>query len=172
MMQHASGGLGQREPTNLNALVAEYVGLAYHGKRAQRTGFSTTIERDLDEEVRAVELVPQEIGRVLLNLLSNAFDAVHERAGQENGTYEPMVTVSTRRDGDHVTIRVEDIGVGIPREARERIFEPFYTTKPTGSGTGLGLSLAYDIVVLGHGGTLVVESEAGNGAAFILTLPA
>jgi two-component system NtrC family sensor kinase len=116
-------------------------------------------------------MVPQEIGRVLLNLLSNAFDAVHEHAATVNGVYVPRVRVTTRRREGQVEIRVSDNGPGIPSEIREKIFEPFFTTKPTGSGTGLGLSLSYDIVTQGHGGTLSVESEAGQGAAFIVTLP-
>ncbi len=171
MMQHASGGTGQREPTDINALVSEHIDLAYHGKRAQVPGLQVEIERSFGEEVGQVEIVPQEIGRVLLNLLGNAFDAVHEHAASVNGQYEPMVTVSTRQVDGQLEIRVCDNGPGIPAEIKDKIFEPFFTTKPTGSGTGLGLSLSYDIVTQGHGGTLAVESIEGEGATFVITLP-
>jgi signal transduction histidine kinase len=171
MMQHASGGKGQRVATDLNALVNEHVDLAYHGKRAQLPDLAVDIKRDLGPDVGAVVMVPQEIGRVLLNLLGNAFDAVHEQALQVKGEGVPTVTVSTRQEDSRVEIRVTDNGPGIPSEIREKIFEPFFTTKPTGSGTGLGLSLSYDIVTQGHRGTLAVESTEGEGATFTVTLP-
>ncbi len=171
MMQHASGGTGQHETVDINLLVSEHIELAYHGKRAQMTGFNATLERNLDAEAGTVDVVPQEIGRVLLNLLSNAFDAVHEHAVSVNGQYEPTVMVSTRQVGGQLEIRVSDNGPGIPTEIKEKIFEPFFTTKPTGTGTGLGLSLSYDIVTQGHGGTLRVESTEGEGATFVITLP-
>ncbi|WP_457654745.1 tetratricopeptide repeat protein [Rhodocaloribacter sp.] len=171
MMAHARGGSGGRETIDLNALVREYVALAYHGKRAQMPEFNVEILSDLGDDVGAVEVAPQELGRVLLNLLGNAFDAVHEHASKLNGTYAPVVTVTTRRHGDRVEIRVTDNGPGIPPDVRAKIFEPFFTTKPTGSGTGLGLSLSYDIVTQGHGGTLTFESTPGAGAAFVVTLP-
>ena len=171
MMQHARGGTGQREPTDMNTLVSQHIDLAYHGKRAQVPGLTVTIERDLGEQARVVNVVPQEIGRVLLNLLGNAFDAVHEHAGKVDGAYVPTVTVSTQQIDGQVEIRVSDNGPGIPTEIREKIFEPFFTTKPTGTGTGLGLSLSYDIVTQGHGGRLTVESTEGEGATFIITLP-
>ena len=171
-MLHASGATGERRPTPLNKLVEEYVNLAYHGMRAQRLDFNVEVERAYDEAVGAVEMVPQEMGRVLLNLLSNAFYAMHERAAQGDGPYAPTLRVSTRRADGHVEIRVGDNGPGIPAGVRDRIFEPFYTTKPTGSGnTGLGLSLSYEMVVQGHGGTLAVESTEGEGATFVITLP-
>jgi len=173
MMQHASGGTGERAATDVNALVEEYVGLAYHGKRAQVPDFNVEIVRELGEEVGSVALVPQDIGRVLLNLCGNAFDAMHEKAVSVNGVYEPVVTISTRRKGNTVEISVSDNGPGVPAAVREKIFEPFFTTKPTGSGTGLGLSLSlsYDIVTQGHGGTLAVEGKEGEGATFVVTLP-
>ncbi len=171
MMQHASGGSGQREPTDINALVSEHLELAYHGKRVRLPDFMVTIDENLDAEVGEAEVVPQEIGRVLLNLFGNAFDAVYEHAQQANGSYEPRMTVSTRRVERTIEIRVADNGLGIAAAIREKIFEPFFTTKPTGSGTGLGLSLAYDIVTQGHGGTLTVEGAEGEGATFIITLP-
>ncbi len=171
MMQHASGGTGQREPTDINALVSEHIELAYHGKRAQVPGLQVEIERSLGERVGQLEIVPQDIGRVLLNLLGNAFDAVHEHAAGAGGSHAPTVTVSTRQVDGQLEIRVADNGPGIPAEIQDRIFEPFFTTKPTGSGTGLGLSLSYDIVTQGHGGTLTVESKEGEGATFVITLP-
>ena len=171
MMQHARGEEGQREAVDLNALIEEYVALAYHGQRAQVADFNVEIETDLDEEVGEVEVVPQEIGRVLLNLLGNAFDAVHGQRQRADGPYTPKVSVSTRQVDNAVEIRVADNGPGIQKNLRRKIFEPFFTTKPTGSGTGLGLSLSYDIVTHGHGGTLAVKSEEGQGAAFIVTLP-
>ena len=173
MLDHSRGGTGERRPADLNALVSEYVDLAYHGKRAQVPDFNAEIEKQLGSEVGEVEVVPQEIGRVLLNLIGNAFDAVYEQAAAANGqAYAPRVTVSTRRVGEHVEIRVVDNGPGIPEDVRAKIFEPFFTTKPTGSGTGLGLSLSYDIVTQGHGGTLAAESTPGQGAAFVMRLPA
>ena len=134
-------------------------------------GLTVEIKRDLGKEAGVLEVVPQEIGRVLLNLFGNAFDAVHEHAATVNGEYAPTVTVATRRIEGRVEIRVKDNGPGIPEEIREKIFDPFFTTKPAGSGTGLGLSLFYDIVTQGHGGTLTVESKEGEGATFVITLP-
>ena len=172
MMQHASGGTGQREWTDLNQLVSEHIDLAYHGKRAKVADLQVEIAKDLGGDVGTVEIVPQEIGRVLLNLLGNAFDAVHEKVSSVKGHYAPTVTVTTQHKGAQIEIRVWDNGPGIPAEIKDRIFEPFFTTKPTGRGnTGLGLSLSYDIVTQGHGGTLKVESEEGEGATFIVTLP-
>ena len=171
MMDHARGGEQRREEIELNALIAEYVGLAYHGKRAQVPNFNAAIEQELDPGAGRVTVVPQEIGRVLLNLIGNAFDAVYEHAARVNGAFVPTVTVSTRRVDGRVEIVVSDNGPGIPDAIRERIFEPFFTTKPTGAGTGLGLSLSYDIVTQGHGGTLTVESEQGRGATFVVKLP-
>jgi signal transduction histidine kinase len=172
MMQHARGGKGERQPTDVNALVEEYVNLTYHGMRAKVPDFNVTIERDFGELDGKIEMVPQDIGRVLLNLLSNAFDAVRERAQTAGNSYAPKVTIATRAAGGCVEIRVSDNGGGIPDNLREKIFEPFFTTKPAGSGTGLGLSLAHDIVTQGHGGTLMVESTKGEGATFVITLPA
>ncbi len=134
------------------------------------TGFHATLERDLDAEAGTVEMVPQEIGRVLLNLLGNAFDAVTACSCTAGDEYTPTVTVSTRQSDGQLEIRVSDNGPGIPAEIKDRIFEPFFTTKPTGTGTGLGLSLSYDIVTQGHGGTLRVESTEGEGATFVITL--
>ncbi len=171
MMAHAREGKGEREAVNLNALIDEHVELAYHGKRAQTPGFNVKIERDFDEGVGNVEVVPQDFGRVILNLVGNAFDAVMERAASENGTYEPVVHVVSCKQAGGVEIRVADNGPGMNAEVKTKVFEPFFTTKPTGTGTGLGLSLSYDIITQGHGGTLTVESKEGNGAAFVITLP-
>lgn len=169
MMQHASGGTGQRQSTNINALVSQHIGLAYHGKRAQLPDLMVDIKQNLGADVGTVEIVPQEIGRVLLNLLSNAFDAVYELAVKVNGEYAPTVTVSTKQVSGQVEICVSDNGPGIAAEIKDKIFNPFFTTKPM--GTGFGLSLSYDIVTKGHGGTLTMESEEGEGTMFIVTLP-
>lgn len=171
MMQHASGGASQKMDTDINNLVEEYIGLAYHGMRASDKSFNATLVRNLDEHAGTASIVPQEIGRVLLNLLGNAFYVVRERAQAETGPYEPTVTVTTKRTGDHVEIHVADNGSGMPDHVKAKIFEPFFTTKPSGSGTGLGLSLSYDIVTKGHGGQMTVESEAGNGARFVVEFP-
>ena len=172
MLEHSRSSAVERRVVDLNGLVEEYVKLAYHGMRATTPSFNVTIETELDEAVGEVEMRPQEIGRVFINLLNNAFYAVHERAQSSDEGYAPAVAVVTRCNGEHVEIRVRDNGTGIPPSVRERIFEPFFTTKPTGSGTGLGLSLSYDIVTQGHGGMLAVESEEGEGATFVITLPA
>ncbi len=175
MLEHSRGTKGERRPVDLNALVEEYVNLAYHGKRAQQQGFHANVERRYGEGLDAVEIVSQEIGRVVLNLVGNAFDAVTEQAtrldGSGDGQYAPTVTVSTRRVGARVELCVADNGNGISAAMREKVFEPFFTTKVAGDGTGLGLSLSYDIVTQGHGGTMRLESEEGQGAAFIVTLP-
>ncbi len=164
MMAHARSGSSDHVPTDLNALVNEHIDLAYHGKRATMPGYTITIERDLDETIGKIAVVPQDIGRVILNLLSNAFDAILEAQA-------PRVTVSMRREGGQVVIRVADNGPGIPEDVQAKIFEPFFTTKPTGQGTGLGLSLSYDIVTQGHGGTMTVDSQVGRGATFSVFLP-
>lgn len=172
MMQHASGGKGHRELTDVNTLVAEHTDLAYHGKRAQLPSLHATVEREFSETTGSVEMIPQEIGRVLLNVIGNAFDAIYEHGtGSSFNGAPPTIKVSTRRVSQGVEIKVSDNGPGIPDHIRDRIFEPFFTTKPTGLGTGLGLSLSHDIVTQGHGGTFNVESSPGRGATFIITLP-
>ena len=188
MMEHARSTPGKRRATDLNALLDEYVNLAFHGMRAQHPGFTCDIERTYDETVSELELVPQEMGRVFLNLLNNAFEAVHmkmngqhgistsgnidapTRRDTENG-FVPTVTVSTRRVTDSVEIRVGDNGPGISKDLQKKIFEPFFTTKPTGKGTGLGLSLSYTVITQGHGGALTVSGEEGEGATFVVSLP-
>jgi len=171
MLQHSRGGTGEPVRVDVNAFVEEYANLAYHGMRAKDADFRVTLERDLAPDAGEAELVPQEMGRVLINLLSNAFDAVNGRAKADGAAYEPVVTVRTRRAGDRVEIHVADNGPGIPDALRRRIFEPFFTTKATGSGTGLGLSLSYEIVTQGHGGGLRLESRDGEGATFVVSLP-
>jgi len=168
MLEHSKVGEGQRQPTNLNELLDEYITLAKHGFDARNDDFKIEIERTFDDTVGQVDIVPQDMGRVFMNLLGNAFDALKEYGA--NGV--PRVVVSTAKADGQIEIRVADNGPGIPEKVRQRIFEPFFTTKPTGSGTGLGLSMSYDIVTKGHGGALEVESEEGKGATFVVRLPA
>ena len=170
MMAHARGGSGERVAVDVNALVEEYTSHALHAARARRPDLRVVLERDLADDVGDAEMVPQEIGRVIINLLDNAFDATRQRAADEGPAYTPTVRVGTRRVPGGVEILIEDNGSGIPQDVRGRVFEPFFTTKPTGEGTGLGLSLAYDIVTQGHRGALTVDSEEGIGSMFRLTL--
>ncbi len=171
MLEHSRTGRGERRPININKLVDEYANLAYHGIRAREDGFEVTLKRDYDQAIGEVDIYPQEIGRMLINLLDNAFYTVREKQLSVNGQYAPQVSVSTKKAGGRVEVRISDNGIGVPEEILEKIFEPFFTTKPAGSGTGLGLSLSYDIVVKGHGGNLAVESEGDKGATFVVTLP-
>jgi signal transduction histidine kinase len=172
MLEHSRSSSDDLDATDVNTLADEYLNLAYHGMRARFPGSNVTLERDFGDDVGSADLAPREMGRVLLNLLSNAFDAVRERKSQSERDYEPTVTVRTRRFGDRVEIRIIDNGGGIPAEIREHVFEPFYTTKPTGEGnTGLGLSLSYDIVTAGHRGSLVLETTPGAGTEFVITIP-
>jgi two-component system NtrC family sensor kinase len=170
MLHHSRVSKGTKEPIDINDLADEYLRLSYHGLRAKNKDFNATIETSFDESIGNIEVVPQDIGRVLLNLYNNAFYAVNERKSQLNGTFEPAVTVSTKRTGDKVEIVVKDNGNGIPEKVVDKIFQPFFTTKPTGQGTGLGLSLSYDIIKA-HGGEIRVETRQGEGAEFIITLP-
>lgn len=171
MMQHARSGRGERRAVNVNTLLEEYVNLAYRGMRASTPDFRVTIHRSYDDSIAAIEIVPEEISRVFLNIVNNAFFAVHEQAGKVDGSYTPTVNVSTHHSIKHIEIRVQDNGAGVPEEVHEKIFEPFFTTKPAGKGTGLGLSLSHEIVTKGHGGTLSVESNPGKGATFVIGLP-
>ncbi|MDB5242611.1 MAG: histidine kinase [Spirosoma sp.] len=193
MLQHSRTSTGQREPVDLNDLCDEYLRLAYHGLRAKDKSFNASFSTDLDTNLGLITAVPQDIGRVLLNLITNAFYAVQQRqkaaavptdklAGTNSppradtrvgeGIYQPNVSVKTRCVDGQAQVTITDNGTGIPEELKARIFQPFFTTKPTGEGTGLGLSLAYDIVTKGHGGTLTVESKEGQGTTFVITLPA
>ncbi|ALW84809.1 hypothetical protein AUC43_06745 [Hymenobacter sedentarius] len=176
MLQHARSGTGQRRPTDLNQLAEESLMLAYQGLCANDPAFWAELEKDFNPELGLVSVVPQDLGRALLNLCSNGLYAVRQRhaaAGSGASAYVPAVTISTRRTASQaVEIRVRDNGIGMPEEVREKVFQSFFTTKPPGEGTGLGLSLSYDIVTKGHGGTLTVESQEGCGTEFLIVLPA
>jgi len=172
MLQHSRTSTGQKELTDINELCDEYLRLAYHGLRAKDKSFNAKFETNFDPSLPKINVVPQEIGRVILNLINNAFYAVSERKKLNEPGYEPEVIVSTRKERDKVEIKVKDNGTGISEKIKEKIFQPFFTTKPTGSGTGLGLSLSYDIVTKGHGGELKVETKEGEGTTFIIQLSA
>jgi signal transduction histidine kinase len=182
MLQHSRSSTGQKEPTDINALADEYLRVSYHGIRAKENSFNVTLQTRYEENIGKINIVPQDIGRVLLNLFNNAFYTVAEKkkslpplkGGEE---YEPIVTVSTKvvkppptGEGLRVFISVKDNGMGIPQKALDKIFQPFFTTKPTGQGTGLGLSLSYDIIKA-HDGEIKVETKEGEGAEFIIQLP-
>jgi signal transduction histidine kinase len=171
MLQHARASTGERQSTDINRLVEEHLRLSYHGYKAKDQSFKTEINTDYDSNVVEVNVVPQDIGRVLLNLFNNAFYAVQKKKQQLNGTFEPVVSVSTKRKGDHIVINVKDNGIGMSQKVADKIFQPFFTTKPTGEGTGLGLSLSYDIITNGHEGELRVESNEGEGSDFVVKLP-
>ncbi|MEP6795638.1 MAG: ATP-binding protein, partial [Saprospiraceae bacterium] len=194
MLQHSRSSSGVKEPTDINALADEYLRLAYHGLRAKDKSFNATMKTDYDESIGLINIVPQDIGRVILNLITNGFYVVSEKKkntilppGPLKGehVFEPIVSVTTklilpplggkggegiRAERATVELRVSDNGSGIPQNVLDKIFQPFFTTKPTGQGTGLGLSLSYDIVKA-HGGTLKVETKEGEGTEFILQLP-
>jgi two-component system NtrC family sensor kinase len=172
MLEHSRSGNGQRELTDLNALATEYTGLAYEGLKTKDQAFEALLTADLDPDLAPIMAVAHDLGRVLLNLGTNAFHAVHQRRLQAGPSYVPEVTVATRQLApDTVEIRVRDNGTGMPGHVREKVFQPFFTTKPAGEGTGLGLSLSHDIVTKGHGGTISVDSQEGEGSEFIVTLP-
>jgi signal transduction histidine kinase len=171
MLLHSRAGSGEHRPIDINALVEESLNLAYHGARAEKQGFSITMEKSLDPLAGEVDLYPQEITRVLLNIISNGFYAATKRAAQADDSYEPVLTASTRNLGDSVEIRIRDNGTGIPPEVKEKMFNPFFTTKPSGEGTGLGLSISHDIIVKQHAGTIEVETEPGAFTEFRIVLP-
>ncbi|SHI37863.1 His Kinase A (phospho-acceptor) domain-containing protein [Hymenobacter daecheongensis DSM 21074] len=172
MLQHSRPSTGKRQPTNLNALADEYLRLSYHGLRAKDKSFNVALTTDFNQHLGPVLVVPEDIGRVLLNLFNNAFYAVRQQAARlPAGTYKPVVAVSTQRAGQGVLLRVRDNGTGIAPEILDKIMHPFFTTKPPGEGTGLGLSLSYDIVTKGHGGTLTVNSVPGQYSEFTVWLP-
>jgi two-component system NtrC family sensor kinase len=171
MLAHSRQSTGERQPTQLNALADEYLRLAYHCLRAKDKTFNATLKTDFAALLPLVPAVPGDLGRVLLNLFTNAFYAVQKRQQCGAAGYVPTVWVATRRDGDEVEIRIRDNGTGIPVAVQAKIFQPFFTTKPTGEGTGLGLSLAHDIVVQSHGGTLTVQSQEGEFTEFVVRLP-
>lgn len=171
MLQHSRSSDGVKEPTNINDLADEYLRLAYHGLRAKNKSFNATMNTDFDNTIGNINIIPQDIGRVILNLLTNAFYAVAEKKKQSTNDYEPTVSVRTKKVNDKVEIHVNDNGLGIPQPVMEKIFQPFFTTKPTGEGTGLGLSMSYDIITKGHGGQIKVNTEQGNGSEFTIILP-
>jgi signal transduction histidine kinase len=181
MLQHSRSSSGVKEPTDINALADEYLRLAYHGLRAKDKLFNATLKTDYDENIGNINIIPQDIGRVMLNLINNAFYAVTEKQKslhplKGGELYEPVVTVTTKRlgspsgDGGKIEIRVKDNGNGIPQKVLDKIFQPFFTTKPTGQGTGLGLSLSYDIVKA-HGGEIKVNTRENDGTEFTIVLP-
>ncbi|WP_246000953.1 sensor histidine kinase [Pontibacter diazotrophicus] len=172
MLQHTRASTGQKEPTDINALAEEYFRLSYHGLRAKDKGFCAKLETHLNNNIPKLEVVPQDIGRVLLNLFNNAFYAVQQKMTSnilEN--YQPMVQVSTKWKGKTIELRIRDNGCGIPENIRHKILQPFFTTKPTGQGTGLGLSLSYDIITKGHNGEINIDSKEGAYTEFIIRLP-
>jgi signal transduction histidine kinase len=171
MLAHSRGQPGERRPTDLNTLARDYVNLAFHGMRAQDNTFQSAIEHDFDPNVGMVDVIPQDLSRVFLNVGSNACYAVRKKSRQGSPDYQPMIRVSTRDLGESVEVRIRDNGVGIPQETRDRIFDPFFTTKSAGEGTGLGLSISYEIVVREHQGEITVDSQEGDYTEFTITIP-
>jgi signal transduction histidine kinase len=177
MLEHSRTSTGERVLTDINKLADEYLRLSYHGIRAKDNAFNSDYKTDFDENLPKIEVIPQDMGRVLLNLINNAFWATNQRnlQGFKNLTglndYSPTVTISTQRSDNQIILKVIDNGIGMSEATKAKIFQPFFTTKPTGQGTGLGLSLAYDIVTKGHGGTIEVESVEGEGTTFVVKLP-
>ncbi|MEO7489620.1 MAG: ATP-binding protein, partial [Ferruginibacter sp.] len=174
MLQHSRSSSGKKEPTDINALADEYLRLSYHGLRAKDKSFNATMKTDFDDSIGKINIIPQDIGRVLLNLYNNAFYACAERSRSEKELlgverYVPTVTLVAKKLGDKIAIAVKDNGNGIPQKIVDKIFQPFFTTKPTGQGTGLGLSLSYDIIKA-HGGEIKVETKEGEGSTFIIQL--
>jgi signal transduction histidine kinase len=170
MLMHSRGHAGERQLTNINALLAEYTKLAYHGMRAQDADFNVTIEETYDPSIEPISAVPQDLSRVFLNIVNNACFAANEKKKTKTG-FSPTISIRTRNLGERVEIRIKDNGNGVPEKIRKKIFEPFFTTKPAGAGTGLGLSMSYDIVVQEHKGEIRVETEEGKYAEFVITLP-
>ena len=171
MLQHSRSSEGKKESTDLNTLCNEYLRLSYHGLRAKDKSFNATMKVDFDESVGKQNVIPQDLGRVVLNLINNAFFAVDEKKKSKIDNYEPTVSVSTKKKDDKIEICVTDNGGGIPKNVLDKIFQPFFTTKASGEGTGLGLSLSYDIITKGHGGKLIVETNEGEGSVFIIQIP-
>ncbi|MGY8634976.1 cache domain-containing protein [Bradyrhizobium sp. 14AA] len=171
MLLHSREGSGEHRPSDINAVVEESLNLAYHGARAERPAFNVTLERDFDPAAGMVDIYPQEITRVFLNLISNGFYATAKRKDSAAGAFEPTLSAATKNLGGRVEIRIRDNGTGIPPEVKEKMFNPFFTTKPAGEGTGLGLSMSHDIVVKQHGGTIDVNTTLGAFTEFIITLP-
>jgi signal transduction histidine kinase len=171
MLLHSREGAGEHRAVDINGIVEESLNLAYHGARAEKSGFNVTLKRDLDPAAGMLDLYPQEITRVFLNLISNGFYAATKRKETESDGFEPTLSAATKNLGGRVEIRIRDNGTGIPPEVKEKMFNPFFTTKPAGEGTGLGLSMSHDIVVKQHGGTIDVSTEPGAFTEFVITLP-
>jgi len=172
MLEHSRNTSGHKELTDINVLADEYLRLAYHEFRAKNKSFNADFKTDLDDSLEKIDVIPQDLGRVLLNLINNAFYAVSARADEEKDEkYKPLVTISTKKIKDQVLITIKDNGTGIPKDIKDKIFQPFFTTKPTGKGTGLGLSLAYDIITQGHGGALELNTKPGEGTEFLIYIP-
>ena len=172
MLLHSREGSGEHRPVDINALVEESLNLAFHGARAEKQSFNITLERSFDPAAGQANLFPQEITRVLLNLISNGFYAATKRLAQTGGkNYEPTLSAATKNLGDSIEIRICDNGAGIPSEVKEKMFNPFFTTKPAGEGTGLGLSISHDIIVKQHGGSITVETKPGHFTEFKIVLP-
>jgi two-component system NtrC family sensor kinase len=172
MLEHSKIGSGEKVPTDINALADEFLKLSYHGLRAKEKSFNAELITHFDLHLPKVNIVQQDIGRVLLNLFNNAFYAVNQRQKTAGADYKPEVILSTSAEKNNLIIIVKDNGKGIPDAIKDKIMQPFFTTKPTGEGTGLGLSLSYDIIVKGHGGSITVETKEGEGAEFTVQLPA
>jgi signal transduction histidine kinase len=171
MLLHSREGSGERRPADINAIVEESLNLAYHGARAEKPGFNITLQRSFDPAAGMIDLYPQEITRVLLNLISNGFYAANKRKESGKEGFEPVLSATTKSLGNSVEIRIRDNGTGIPLEVKEKMFNPFFTTKPAGEGTGLGLSMSHDIIVKQHSGKIDVDTEPGVFTEFIITLP-
>ncbi len=171
MLQHSRKSSGQKEMTSVNTMAEEYLRLSYFGLRAKDNGLNATLEMYLDPAVGKVNVIPQDLGRVLLNLFNNAFYAVSEKKKTSGDHYAPKIILTTKRHYDTVEIRVRDNGYGIPKHLIDKIYQPFFTTKPAGYGTGLGLSLSYDIITKHHGGTIHVDTSEGEGTEFTIHLP-
>jgi signal transduction histidine kinase len=171
MLQHSREGSGEHRPVDINDLVEESLSLAYHGARAEKQGFNITLARSLDPAAGEADVFPQDIMRVLLNLISNGFYAAAKRRGAARDGYEPTLAAATRNLGDRVEIRIRDNGTGIPLEVKDKIFNPFFTTKPAGEGTGLGLSISHDIIVKQHGGSIEVDTQPGEFTEIRVILP-
>jgi signal transduction histidine kinase len=170
MLQHSRTSTGAKESTDINALCDEYLRLAYHGLRAKDKEFNATMKTDFDESIGNINIIPQDIGRVLLNLYNNAFYAVNEKQKLNIENYEPTVSIKTKKLNSKIEVNVKDNGNGIPQKVVDKIFQPFFTTKPTGQGTGLGLSLSYDIIKA-HGGEIKVDTKEGEETTFIIEIP-
>lgn len=171
MLLHSRGSSGEKTLTDLNNLLDQYVNLAYHGLRAQDKDFNISIEKDYDKSIERINVVPQDISRVFLNIINNACYAANDKKRKDGVDFLPAIKVSTKNCGNKVEIYIRDNGNGIPQSIRKKLFNPFFTTKPAGEGTGLGLSLSYDIVVKQHSGEIKFESEEGKYTEFIITIP-